>query len=153
MDIDSRDRKILDLLQRDADMPVFRIAELVALSPSACSRRIAALREAGYIRRTVAVLNRDKLDLPTTVFVILRTQHSEAWLERFRTVVAGIPEILECHRLTGNFDYIIKIVIRNIAEYDRVYKELIAGITLSDVSGYISMETIKEEWSMPVLAR
>lgn len=150
MKIDGRDRRILDLLQHDADMPVHRIAEAVALSPSACSRRIAHLRDEGFVRRTVALLDREKLDLSMTVFVILRARHSEDWLGRFRAALANIPEVLECHRLAGNFDYLMKVVVANVAQYDRVYRKLIATIDLDDVSAYISMETIKDDPVLPI---
>ena len=82
--LDDRDRKILELLQADAELAVSEIAEMVALSASACSRRITRLREDGYIARSVAVLDRKKLNLPTTVFVIVRTgKHEAGWLEQF----------------------------------------------------------------------
>ena len=111
--LDERDRKILDLMQANAEMAVNDIADAVALSASACSRRIARLREEGYIARSVAMLDRKKVGLPTTVFVIVRTgKHEAGWLEEFHAAVSTIPEIVEVHRLTGNFDYIIKLVLR-----------------------------------------
>lgn len=150
MALDSRDRRILDILQRDADTPMLEIATAVALSPSACSRRIAHLRETGHIRRTVAVLDRGLLNLQMTVYVILRARHSEAWLQRFRDAIATIPEIQECHRLTGNFDYLMKLVVADVQEYDRVYKRLVSRIELDDVSGYISMEIMKDDIMLPL---
>ncbi|MCJ2184434.1 Lrp/AsnC family transcriptional regulator, partial [Novosphingobium sp. 1949] len=148
--LDDRDLKILALLQRDADMPAHAIAEQVAMSPSACSRRIVRLREEGYVLGTVAQLDRHRLDLDTTVYVILRARHSGDWLERFRTRIGDIPEILECHRLAGNFDYLLKVVVRDVGHYDEVYKRLIATLDLTDVSAYISMETIKDEHALPL---
>ncbi|MGN6376628.1 MAG: Lrp/AsnC family transcriptional regulator [Sphingomonas sp.] len=148
--LDARDLTILDMLQHDADTPVYRIAEQVHLSPSACSRRISQLREEGYLRRTVALLDRVKLNLPTTVFVIIRAQHSDDWLQRFREALGSIPEVLECHRLAGNFDYLLKIVVADVQDYDRVYKRLISAIEVTDVSAYISMETIKDELALPL---
>ncbi|MCJ2187851.1 Lrp/AsnC family transcriptional regulator [Novosphingobium beihaiensis] len=148
--LDRRDLAILDLLQRDAEMPVYRIAEAVSLSASACSRRIAELKRLGYIRRTVAVLDREKLGLGLTVFVIVRAQHSADWLERFRTVLADTPEVLECHRLTGQADYILKLAVRDIANYDTVYKALIARLAIQDVSAHISMEVIKDALAVPL---
>ncbi len=148
--LDSRDRKILDLLQADAEMSVNAIADAVALSPSACSRRIARLREEGYIARSVAWLDRRKLGLPTTVFVIVRTgRHEAGWLEQFHAAVSGIPEIVEVHRLTGNFDYIIKLVLPNVEHYDVIYRQLVGRIELFDVSAYISMETVKLSTGLP----
>jgi len=148
--LDLRDRKILDLLQADAEMSVNAIADAVALSPSACSRRIARLREEGYIARSVAWLDRRKLGLPTTVFVIVRTgRHEAGWLEQFHAAVSGIPEIVEVHRLTGNFDYIIKLVLPNVEHYDVIYRQLVGRIELFDVSAYISMETVKLSTGLP----
>lgn len=148
--IDRRDLVILDLLQRDAETPVYRIAEAVNLSPSACSRRIAELKRLGYISRTVAVLDRAKLGLGLTVFVIVRAQHSSDWLDRFRNVLADTPEVLECHRLTGQADYILKLAVRDIENYDAVYKSLISRLAIQDVSAYISMEVVKEALALPV---
>lgn len=103
--LDERDRKILDLLQANAETPVGDIATAVALSASACSRRITRLRKEGDIARTMAALDRECLNLPTTMFVIVRTgRHETGWLEQFHAAVSTIPEIVEVHRLTGNFD-------------------------------------------------
>lgn len=148
--LDERDRKILSLLQADADLPVAEIAESVALSASACSRRIARLREEGYIARTRVELDRRKVGLPTTVFVIVRTgSHAADWLEKFHAAVNAVPEIVEVHRLTGNFDYILKIVLPDVEHYDVVYKQLVSRIELFDMSAYISMETVKASGGVP----
>nr|WP_314257645.1 Lrp/AsnC family transcriptional regulator [uncultured Devosia sp.] len=148
--LDDRDRKILDLLQADAEMAVGEIAEVVSLSASACSRRIARLREEGYIGRSVALLDRKTMGLPTTVFVIVRTgKHEAGWLEQFHAAVSTIPEIVEVHRLTGNFDYIIKLVLPNVEHYDVIYRQLVGRIELFDMSAYISMETVKLSTGLP----
>ncbi|MBU1174536.1 MAG: Lrp/AsnC family transcriptional regulator [Alphaproteobacteria bacterium] len=148
--LDERDRKLLGLLQRNAETPVGELAEAVALSPSACSRRIARLKEDGYVTFCAAHLDRALMGLPTTVFVIVRTgQHSRDWLAKFHDAVAGIPEIVEVHRLTGNFDYILKLVLPNVEHYDFIYKQLVGRIELFDMSAYISMETVKQETALP----
>jgi Lrp/AsnC family transcriptional regulator len=148
--LDERDRKILDLLQADAEMAVNDIADAVALSASACSRRITRLREEGYIARSVALLDRSKVGLPTTVFVIVRTgRHEAVWLDQFHAAVSTIPEIVEVHRLTGNFDYIIKLVLPNVEHYDVIYRQLVGRIELFDMSAYISMETVKLSTGLP----
>jgi len=148
--IDDRDRKILDLLQADADMALSDLSERVHLSPSACSRRIARLREEGYITRNVAVVDRGRLNVGMTVFVMIKTAHHSAdWLERFRSAQADIPEIVEVHRLAGAIDYIIKIVARDISHYDAIYKRLVSRIDITDVSAYISMETLKDDRALP----
>lgn len=150
--LDSRDLKILQILQNDADTPVSQIATQVNISPSACSRRIARLREEGYVNRTVALLDRERLNLGTTVYVILQARHASGWLEAFRETIGTIAEILECHRLAGNFDYLLKLVVEDVAHYDRVYKRLITAVELHDVSAYISMETIKDDQALPIRA-
>ena len=148
--LDDRDRRILDLLQTNAEMGVNDIAEVVALSASACSRRIARLREEGYIARSVALLDRKKVGLPTTVFVIVRTgKHEAGWLDQFHAAVSAIPEIVEVHRLTGNFDYILKLVLPNVEHYDVIYRRLVGRIELFDMSAYISMETVKLATGVP----
>lgn len=148
--LDSRDLAILELLQVDADLPVGDVADRVGLSTSACSRRIARLTEAGYIARKAAILDRDRMGLPTTVFVVIRTnRHSAEFLDAFRAAVSAIPEIVEVHRLTGNFDYILKLVLPNVEHYDVVYKQLVRRVELFDVSAYISMETLKTGTAVP----
>ncbi len=148
--LDDRDRRILTWLQRDADMPLAELAERVHLSASACSRRVTRLKEDGYILRSVAVLDRDKMHVGGTVFVVIKTAHHTAdWLERFRDALGDIAEIVEAHRLAGNLDYIVKIVVRDIGHYDAIYKRLVSRIELSDVSAYFSMETLKDDTALP----
>ena len=148
--LDDRDRKLLTLLQHDAETSVTDLAERVSLSVSACSRRIARLREAGYIARQVAVLDRRAMNVPTTVFVLLRTaRHAPDWLESFRRAVGDLPEIVEVHRLTGHYDYVLKIVLPAVEHYDAVYKALVARVELFDVTASISMETLKDETALP----
>ena len=148
--LDDRDRKILDRLQRDAETPLSELAERVHLSPSACSRRIQRLKDEGYITRSVTVLDRQRMQVGATVFCLIKTAHHNAdWLDRFRAAIGGIGEIVECHRLAGNLDYMIKIVVRDVAHYDAIYKRLVSRIDLFDVSAYISMETLKDEHAIP----
>jgi Lrp/AsnC family transcriptional regulator len=148
--MDDRDRTILTLLQKDAQTPLAQISEAVSLSPSACSRRIQRLEEEGYIAKRVAVLDRRLVKLPTTVFVLVRTSHhSGDWLEHFRRAVGAIPEIVEVHRLTGNVDYILKMVLPDVEHYDIVYKRLIGRLELFEMSAYISMETLKAGTEVP----
>ncbi len=148
--LDDRDRKILGYLQGDAEIPLAELAERVSLSASACSRRVTRLKEEGYIARTVAVLDRKRMQVATTVYVMVKTAHHTAdWLERFRNAIGDMAEIVEAHRLAGNLDYIVKIAVTDIAHYDAIYKRLVSRIDLFDVSAYISMETIKEDKGLP----
>ncbi|MGG7517541.1 Lrp/AsnC family transcriptional regulator [Allorhizobium undicola] len=149
--LDERDRKILDLLQRDASIPVSDLAEKVALSVSACSRRIQRLEELGYIERRIAVLNREKIGLPTTVYALVKTaHHTDEWTEQFRRAIGDIAEIVEAHRLTGHYDYILKIVLPRVEHYDVVYRRLVRRLELFDVNASISMETMKSGSAVPV---
>lgn len=148
--IDSRDRKLLSLLQQDAEMPVNEMAERVALSVSACWRRIRRLASDGYILRRVAILDRRKMMVPTTVYVLIRTSdHSIAWLETFRKAVQDIPEIVETYRLAGNIDYLLKVVLPDVEHWDVIYKRLVNRVNFLDVSSYISMEEMKSTGVIP----
>jgi Lrp/AsnC family transcriptional regulator len=148
--IDDRDQTILSLLQENSDMPLAEIAARVSLSASACSRRIQRLETDGHIAGRVALLDRGAMNLPTTIFVLVKTsQHALGWLEEFRAAVTAIPEIVEVHRLTGNVDYIMKIVLPNVEHYDVIYKRLVSRIELFEMSAYISMETLKFGTAVP----
>jgi Lrp/AsnC family transcriptional regulator len=148
--IDDRDGTILSLLQENSDMPVAEIAARVSLSASACSRRIQKLEADGHIARRVALLDRQVMNLPTTIFVLVKTsQHAVGWLDEFRAAVTAIPEIVEVYRLTGNVDYIMKIVLPNVEHYDVIYKRLVSRIELFEMSAYISMETLKFGTAVP----
>src|SRR5262249_61497791 len=150
--MDAIDRKILNLLQEDATLPIAIIAERVGLSPTPCWRRIQKLEEEGVIRGRVALLDRAKLAVGVTVFVAIRTnQHTLAWLERFARVVEDIDEVVGFYRMSGDMDYLLHVVVPDIAGYDQVYKRLIAKIELSDVSSAFAMEVIKETTRLPLV--
>ena len=149
--MDSIDRKILHLLQRDSTISVERLSDAVGLSPSPCWRRVQRLEQAGVIRGRVALLDPDRMGVGTTVFVSVRTtRHDMAWSERFCRAVADIPEVIEFYRMSGQFDYLVKLVVPDIPAYDRVYKRLISIAELSDVSGSFAMERIKYTTALPV---
>lgn len=148
--IDERDRKLLVLLQEDADTPAAELADKAALSVSACWRRVKRLEAEGYITRRTVVLDRKRMNLPTTVYVLVKTSdHSMEWLEEFRRAVASIPEIAETHRLTGNIDYLLKVTLPDVEHWDSVYKRLVAKVSCFDISSYISMEEVKTARSLP----
>lgn len=149
--LDKTDRSILALLQKDATPAVADIAARVHLSPTACWRRIQRLEEQGYIARRVALLDPEKLNLGVTVFVMIKTsQHSEAWFEKFRRVVSAIPEVVEFYRMSGEVDYLLRIVVPDIKRYDWVYKQLIKGTDLFDVSSSFAMEQLKLTTELPL---
>jgi Lrp/AsnC family transcriptional regulator len=149
--VDATDRAILACLQEDATMPVAEIARRVGLSSTPCWRRIQKLEEAKVIRARVALLDRRQLNVGVTVFVSVRTnQHSVAWLERFAAAVADLPEVVEFYRMSGEIDYLLRVVVPDIAAYDRFYRKLIAKIELSDVSSSFAMEQIKYTTALPL---
>jgi len=152
-EIDSIDRAILDALQRDASGSTQQIAAAVGLSQNPCWRRIKRLEAAGFIRGRVALLDPDKLGVGITVFVSIRTnQHNDAWLERFAGGVMEIPEVVELYRMSGEIDYLLKVLVSDIAEYDRIYKQLIEVAELFDVSSSFAMERIKYTTAIPLRA-
>ncbi|GAA5236735.1 Lrp/AsnC family transcriptional regulator [Verticiella sediminum] len=149
--MDKKDLKLLEILQRDASVPLAQLAQEVNLSPTPCWRRIQKLQEAGVIARQVVLCDAGKLNVPLTVFVSIRTsQHNEAWTRRFVEAAAGIPEIVEIYRLNGEIDYLLKLAVPDIARYDAVYKRLIQSVELADVSSAFAMEVIKSSTVLPL---
>ncbi len=149
--MDDIDRRILKLLQQDVDLPVAEVAERVGLSPSPCWRRIQKLEAEGIIERRVALLNPEKMNVGVTVFVAIRTsQHDEKWLKDFAQRVTRIPEVVELYRMSGEIDYMMRVVVPDIKAYDAVYKRLIAAVPLFDVSSSFAMEAIKYTTALPV---
>ena len=151
MTIDRIDRKILAILQTDASVPVATLAGKVGLSTTPCWRRIQKLEAEGYIVKRVALLSPKKLNVGVTVFVLIKTsQHDRQWFERFNSVVLKVPEVVEFYRLSGQADYLLRVVVPDIAGYDAVYQELIRNTQLFDVSSSFAMETIKFTTALPL---
>jgi Lrp/AsnC family transcriptional regulator len=149
--MDKLDKKILSLLQKDAGLTAQDIADRVGLSKAPCWRRIQRLQESGVIRQTVALLDARKLNVGTTVFVTIKAaSHSANWFERFVKVVRDMPEVTELHRMSGDVDYLLRVVVPDIEAYDRVYKKLIASLEMLDVSASFSLETIKSTTALPL---
>jgi Lrp/AsnC family transcriptional regulator len=149
--LDAFDLQILALLQQDATTPLTELAEAVGLSPTPCWRRVQKLEAAGYIRRRVALLDRDKLKAGVTVFIAVKTsRHSMEWLERFHSAVHDLPEIVDFYRMSGEIDYLLKAYVSDIAAYDALYKKLISRIDLSDVTSMFAMEELKSTTAIPL---
>ena len=149
--MDRYDRQILSILQEDATVPVAGLGEQVGLTSTPCWRRVQKLEESGIIRKRVALLDPAKLNVGVTVFVSVRTnQHSEKWLKTFHGLVASIPEVTEFYRMAGDTDYLLRVVVPDIAAYDAVYKKLIQGTELADVSSSFAMEQIKYTTALPL---
>lgn len=150
--LDELDRKILAVLQVDSSLPVQEIGERVGLSATPCWRRIQKLESAGYIRRRVALLDPEKLNLGVSVFIAVKTnQHNAEWVDRFRKIVNSFPEVVDFFRLSGDVDYLIRAVVPDIRAYDQLYRRLIEKIDLYDVSSMFAMEQIKSTTELPLV--
>lgn len=148
---DSTDRRILDILQHDGEVPVADIAERVGLSTSPCWRRIKRMEEGGLISKRVVLVDRRLANVPMTIFVSVRaSRHSLDWAEAFRQVIAEFPEIVEAFRLAGDTDYLLRLVVPSIEVYDEVYKRLITRLEFRTVSASISMEELKFTTAVPL---
>lgn len=149
--MDTIDLDILSLLQQDASLPVSEIAQKVNLSTTPCWRRIEKLKAVGIVEREVALLNRNKLNVGLTAFVAIRTNtHSPQWLARFAEAVRDISEIVECYRMSGETDYMLRVVIPDVKAFDGVYKRLIQKIELYDVTTSFAMEDLKYSTALPL---
>lgn len=149
--LDRYDVAILAALQADGTLSVAQLSEKVGLSSTPCWKRLRRLEEEGYIENRVAIVNRRKVGLPVTVFVSVRTsQHDEQWLARFAAAVMALPEVQEFHRMSGDIDYLLKVVTSDIDGYDRFYKKLIKASQLTGVSSAFSMEQIKFTTALPL---
>ena len=149
--MDRLDRKILRLLQEDATLAVADIAKKVGLSTTPCWRRIQKLEEEGVIRRRRGHARSGQINARVTVFVSIRTNsHSHEWLRRFSEVIQEFPEVIEFYRMSGDIDYLLRVVVPDIAAYDAFYKRLIAKIEIRDVSSSFAMEQIKYTTELPL---
>ena len=149
--MDKFDKAILDALQDDATLPVAELAARVGLTATPCWRRVQRMEASGLIRKRVVLLDAGKLNVGVTVFVSVRTQHHTVeWLKSFHRLVASIAEVTEFYRMAGQTDYLLKVVVPDIAAYDRVYKRLIHGADLGDVSSSFAMEEIKCTTRLPL---
>ncbi|GHA13552.1 transcriptional regulator [Arenicella chitinivorans] len=145
IEIDAIDRKIISIMQSDSSKSIQTIADQVNLTVNPCWRRIKRLEQAGIFGKRTVQLHHAKLGLRITAFIMLRTdQHSAAWLDQFTQAVNAVPEIVECHRMTGSVDYLLKVFVRDLTHHDQVYQRLIGLVpSLVDVSSTFSMENLK----------
>jgi len=149
--MDAIDKKILDILQIDTTLAVAEIAQKVGLSTTPCWRRIQKLEASGVIRSRVALLDAEKLNAGVTVFVSIKTdKHDAAWYEGFARAVNAFPEVVEFYRMSGDIDYLLRVVVPDIGAYDQFYQRLISQVELYDVSSSFSMEQIKYTTALPL---
>lgn len=148
--MDAIDYKILSILQEDASPSIAEIASSVGLSATPCWKRIQKLESAGVISRRVALLAPEKLGLALSVYVsIVAGEHSGAWLDNFTRRVAEMPEVVEFYRMAGDVDYMLRVVVVNMAAFDDFYKRLIAIAPLRKVTSRFAMERIKSTTALP----
>jgi len=149
--MDKIDRQILDNMQENASQPVADIARKVGLSVTPCWRRIQRMEENGVIRKRVALLDAQKIGVGMSVFVAVRTdQHNAEWLAEFARLVADMPEVVEFYRMSGEVDYMLRVVVSDMSAYDAFYRKLISQVQLTDVSSSFAMEQIKFTTALPL---
>jgi Lrp/AsnC family transcriptional regulator len=149
--MDVIDHKILRVLQEDASLSVAEIGNRVGLSSTPCWKRIQRLEADGVITRRVALIDPAKIGLGITVFVSIETgDHSQSWLARFAETVGAMPEVMEFYRMAGDVDYMLRVVVPDIAGYDTFYKKLISTVPLKNVTSRFAMEKIKATTALPI---
>ncbi len=151
--MDEIDRKLLAILQEDATLSIAQLAERVGLSPTPCWKRIQKLELAGVITRRVALVAPERVGMGLTVFVAVEAgDHTPDWLERFATAVAAMPAVMELYRMAGEDDYMLRVAVADMAEFDALYKQLIAIAPLKKVTSRFAMERLKSTTAYPLHA-
>ena len=151
-DLDATDLAILRLIQADASLSLGDIAKEVGLTQTPCWKRIRRMEETGIISGRVTLVNAEKLGLGISVFVAIETgDHSAAWIESFAKTVADMPEIVECWRLGGDVDYLLRVVVSDMTAYDGFYRKLTARVSsLRKVTSRFAMECVKSTTALPI---
>ena len=151
-DLDATDLAILRLIQADASLSLGDIAKQVGLTQTPCWKRIRRMEETGIITGRVTLVNAEKLGLGISVFVAIETgDHSAAWIESFAQTVTDMPEIVECWRLGGDVDYLLRVVVSDMTAYDGFYRKLTARVSsLRKVTSRFAMECVKSTTALPI---
>lgn len=152
IELDRTDRKILNLLQQDGTMSLNDLAEAVNLTTTPCWKRLKKLEEAGVIVKRVALLNPEKLDLSFTAFVMIKTSdHSHEWYSKFVSTTSEFPEVMEFYRMAGEYDYMMKVLVKDMPSFDRFYKKLVNSVMgISNVTSTFAMEPLKYTTALPI---
>jgi Lrp/AsnC family transcriptional regulator len=149
--MDAIDKKILTVVQENAALSVAEIGSRVGLSSTPCWKRIQRLEADGVIQKRVALVDQERVGLGISVFVSIETgDHSQDWLDRFAKTVTAMPEVMEFYRMAGDVDYMLRVVVPDIAGYDAFYKRLIAAVSLKNVTSRFAMEKIKSTTALPI---
>jgi len=152
MKLDNFDKKLLSALQKDGRISNVELAEAINLSESACLRRVRALEEKGFIDRFVALLDQKRVGLTDTVFVhIVLKREEKSELLAFEKAVKEIPEILECYLMTGEFDYLLHIVVANMADFERLHNDSLTQLPgVSRVNSSFAIRTVQKTTQLPL---
>ncbi|AGH81494.1 Putative HTH-type transcriptional regulator ybaO [Psychromonas sp. CNPT3] len=152
MTLDLKDKTILKLLQEDASLSVHDLADKVSLTVSPCWKRLKRLEENGYILQRVALLNKKKLNLTLTAFVNIKTQnHNEIWFGKFVSSINGFAEVIEFYRITGDYDYMMKVLVKDMQAFDVFYKRLVNNVEgLTNVTSHFAMQELKNTTQLPI---
>ncbi|MBO1256483.1 Lrp/AsnC family transcriptional regulator [Alteromonas sp. 5E99-2] len=152
MNIDSVDRKILNLLQNDGSLSLADLAEAVNLTTTPCWKRLKKLEETGVIEKRVALLNPEKLGLLFTAFVLVKTSdHSSKWYKEFVSTTTSFSEVMEFYRMAGEYDYMIKVLVKDMKRFDLFYKKLVTSVGgISNVTSTFAMEPLKYTTALPI---
>lgn len=152
--MDEIDRKLLSLLQVDTTQPIAHLADQVGLSATPVWKRIQKMEQAGVITGRVALLDPDQVGIGLIVFVAIEApEHTEAWLDRFAAAMRAMPEVMDAYRMAGEVDYMLRVAVPDMAEYDAFYKRLIATVPLKNVTSRFAMERLKQTTAFPLAAR
>ena len=149
--LDEIDLRLLRCLQEDASISMDELAGRANLSRNACWRRVKRMEERGAIRRRVALVDPEAVGLGLSVFVVIRTNaHEKDWLGKFEEAVRTLPEIQGAHRMSGDIDYVLRLRVASVKDYDRFYQRLIAKVPIADISASFVMEDIKDTTALPI---
>ena len=149
--MDATDRRILAILQDDSALPIAEVASRVNLSQTPCWRRIQRLEEKGIIRKRVALIDPLAIGLRLTVYVEIETgDHSSDWLSRFAATILDLPEVMEVYRMAGDVDYLLRVVVGNMDEFDKFYRRLIELLPMKNVTSRFAMEQVKSTTAYPI---
>ncbi len=151
MNLDEFDLKILRFVQADASLSADQLAEKIGLSRNACWRRLKRLETESIIKRKVALVDPESVELELSVFILIKALgHEPDWLEKFKNAVTSMPEIIGAHRMSGELDYILRIRVQNVKSYDDFYQRLIARVPIADISASFVMEDLKDTTALPI---
>ncbi|WPC75026.1 Lrp/AsnC family transcriptional regulator [Vibrio porteresiae] len=152
MELDPIDRQLLAMLQANGNISLNELAEAVNLTTTPCWKRLKKLEDSGIIKKRVALLDADKLGLSFIAFVMIKTNdHSHEWYRRFVKVVEEFPEVMEFYRMAGEYDYMMKVLAKDMKNFDEFYKKLVNSIDgINNVTSTFAMESLKYTTELPV---